>query len=200
MAAAMAYFSQNLVRDAINGLLILITDRYAVGDIILLGDVGGLVERMNLYMTQLRSADGEVITIPNGSITVVRNLTKDWSRVNFTIEVGYDADIKRSLQVLREVANQFYSEPEWKEHLVEPIEVLGIDDISHAGVLVRVWLKTQPVKQWLVGREFRLRVKEAFDREGIAIGIPQRSLDVKNYVGFPNTNGNGKERDRVGHG
>ncbi|MDY6803921.1 MAG: mechanosensitive ion channel family protein [Cyanobacteriota bacterium] len=200
MAAALAYFSQNLVRDAINGLLILITDRYAVGDIILVGDVGGLVERMNLYMTQLRSADGELITIPNGSITVVRNLTKNWSRVNFTIEVAYDADIKRALQVLREVADQFYSEPEWKEHLVEPIEVLGIDEMSHAGMLVRIWLKTQPVKQWLVGREFRLRVKQAFDREGIAIGIPQRSLDVKNYVGFPNTNGNGKERDRVGHG
>ncbi len=200
MAAAFAYFSQNLVRDAINGLLILITDRYAVGDIIFVGDVGGLVERMNLYMTQLRNADGELITIPNGSITVVRNLTKNWSRVNFTIEVAYDADIKRALQVLREVANQFYSEPQWKEHLVEPIEVLGIDEISHAGILVRIWLKTQPVKQWLVGREFRLRVKQAFDREGIAIGIPQRSLDVKNYPGFTNTNGNGKERTPIGHG
>lgn len=204
MAAAIAYFSQNLVKDAINGLLILLTDRYAVGDVILVGDVGGFVEKMNLYMTQLRSADGEFITIPNGSITVVRNLTKDWSRVNFTIEVAYDADIKRALQVLREVANQFYSEPEWKEHLIEPIEVLGIDEISHAGMLVRVWLKTQPVKQWLVGREFRLRVKQAFDREGIAIGIPQRSLDVKNYAGFPNTNGNGNgkgtEHNKVGHG
>lgn len=200
MAAAFAYFSQNLVRDAINGLLILITDRYAVGDIILVGDVGGLVEKMNLYMTQLRSADGELISIPNGSITVVRNLTKNWSRVNFTIEVGYDEDIKRALQVLREVADQFYSEPEWKEHLVEPIEVLGIDEMSHAGMLVRIWLKTQPVKQWLVGREFRLRVKQAFDREGIAIGIPQRSLSVTNYLGFSNTKGNGKERDRIGHG
>lgn len=194
VAAAIAYFSQNLVRDAINGLLILLTDRYAVGDVILVDDVGGFVEKMNLYMTNLRSADGELITIPNGSITVVRNLTKNWSRVNFTIEVAYDADIKRALQVLREVADQFYSEPEWREYLLEPIEVLGVDEISHAGMLVRIWLKTQPIKQWLVARGFRLRVKEAFDREGIAIGIPQRSLSVTNYAGFTSTNGKGKEQ------
>lgn len=194
MAAAIAYFSQNLVKDAINGLLILLTDRYAVGDVILVDDVGGLVEKMNLYMTNLRSADGELITIPNGSITVVRNLTKHWSRVNFSIEVAYDADIKRALQVLREVADEFYAAPEWREYLLEPIEVLGVDEISHAGMLVRVWLKTQPIKQWLVARGFRLRVKEAFDREGIAIGIPQRSLSVQNYVGFPNSNGKGTEQ------
>ncbi len=197
IAVIVTYFSQNLVRDAINGLLILWTDRYAVGDVILVDDVGGFVERMNLYMTNLRSADGEFITIPNGSITVVRNLTKDWSRVNFTIEVAYDADIKRALQVLRQVADEFYAEPEWQEHLVEPIEVLGVDEVSHAGMLVRIWLKTQPLKQWLVGRGFRLRVKEAFDRESIAIGIPQRSLSVKNYTGFPNTNGKGKEQDKI---
>ncbi len=194
MAAAIAYFSQNLVRDAINGLLILLTDRYAVGDVILVDDVGGFVEKMNLYMTNLRSADGELITIPNGSITVVRNLTKNWSRVIFTIEVAYDADIRRALQVLRQVADQFYSEPEWREYLIEPIEVLGVDEISHAGMLVRIWLKTQPIKQWLVARGFRLRVKEAFDREGIAIGIPQRSLSVTNYADFPSTNGKGKEQ------
>jgi len=197
IAVIVTYFSQNLVRDAINGMLILWTDRYAVGDVILVDDVGGFVERMNLYMTHLRSADGEYITIPNGSIAVVRNITKDWSRVNFTIEVAYDADIKRALQVLRQVASDFYAEPEWQEHLIEPIEVLGVDEVSHAGMLVRIWLKTQPLKQWLVGREFRLRVKEAFDREGIAIGIPQRSLFVKNYTGLPNTNGKGKEQDKI---
>ena len=189
VAVVVTYFSQNLVRDAINGLLILITDRYAVGDVIAIGDVSGLVERMNLYMTHLRSTDGQLITIPNGSITVVRNLTKDWSRVDFTVEVAYDADIKGALQVLREVSKEFYSDPDWREYLVDPIEVLGIDNISHSGLLLRVWLKTQPLKQWLVGREFRLRVKQAFDREGIAIGIPQRSLSAKNDLAFLNDNG-----------
>jgi small conductance mechanosensitive channel len=193
IAVIVTYFSQNLVRDAINGLLILWTDRYAVGDVILVGDVGGFVEKMNLYMTNLRSADGEFITIPNGSITVVRNLTKDWSRVNFTIEVAYDADIKRALQILRQVADEFYADPDWQEHLVEPIEVLGVDEVSHAGMLVRIWLKTQPLKQWLVGRGFRLRVKEAFDREGIAIGIPQRSLFVRQEA-------TGKRQEATGNG
>lgn len=189
IAVVVTYFSQNLVRDGINGLLILLSDRYAVGDWIMIDDSGGIVEKMNLYMTELRTGNGELITIPNGSITVVKNLTKNWSRVNFTIEVAYDADIKQVLQLLREVFEQMYAEPEWGEKIVEPIVVLGVDEVSHTGMLIRIWIKTLPLQQWLVGREFRLRVKLAFDREGIAIGVPQRSLSVKNSPYIPNSNG-----------
>ena len=186
IAAVSAYFSQNLIKDVINGVLILWNDRYAVGDVVTIGTEGGLVEKMNLYMTALRSPDGELITIPHGSITFVKNLTKNWSRVNFTIEIAYDANIKKAMETIREVAETMQNEPEWRDNFIEPATVLGVDGVSHSGILIRVWIKTLPLQQWIVGREFRLRVKEAFDRENIAIGVPQRSLSVQNFSDFSN--------------
>ena len=99
---ALSLASQNLLKDLIGGLLILWVDKYAVGDVIVIGDQGGLVEKITLLVTQLRNLDGELITIPNGSIEMVRNLSSDWSRVNYAIEVSYDADVDRAL-VLHQV-------------------------------------------------------------------------------------------------
>ncbi len=181
IAAVSAYLSQNLIRDVINGAFILWNDSYAVGDVVTIGAEGGLVEKMNLYMTALRSADGELIIIPNGSIGTVKNLTKNWSRVNFTIQIAYDADIKKAMQIIQEVAEKMASEVKWRDNFIEPPEVLGVEEVSHSGILIRVWIKTPPLQQWIVGREFRLRVKEAFDSEGIAIGVPQRSLSVNHF-------------------
>ncbi|MGB3513935.1 MAG: mechanosensitive ion channel family protein [Microcoleaceae cyanobacterium] len=198
IAAVSAYFSQNLIKDVINGALILWNDRYAVGDVVNIGGEGGLVEAMNLYMSALRNADGELITIPHSSISIVKNLTKDWSRVNFTIEIAYDADIKKAMQIIQEVAKKMQNQVEWQDSFIEPTAVLGVDEISHSGILIRVWIKTPPLKQWALGREFRLRVKQAFDREGIAIGVPQRSLSVQNFSDFTNEkeNGNGKDEPK----
>ena len=95
---ALSLASQNLLKDLIGGLLILWVDKYAVGDVIFIGDQGGLVEKITLLVTQLRNLDGELITIPNGSIEMVRNLSSDWSRVNYAIEVSYDADADRECQ------------------------------------------------------------------------------------------------------
>jgi moderate conductance mechanosensitive channel len=168
---AISFGSQSLVKDLINGCLILMEDQFAVGDVIQIGDKSGLVENLNLRVTQLRNNEGQLITIPNSNITNVSNLTRLWSRIDFSIVVAYENNPMHVLDVLRQISKQLYSEPEWREILPELPEVLGIDDLSHTGMLVRVWIKTAPMEQWRVGREFRLRVRQAFEANNIQIGI-----------------------------
>jgi small conductance mechanosensitive channel len=170
---AISFGSQSLIKDLVNGCLILIEDQFAVGDVIQIGDKSGLVENLNLRVTQLRNGEGQLITIPNSNISDVSNLTRLWSRIDFSIVVAYDNDPKQVLDVLRQVSQQLYSEPEWRDRLPERPDVLGIDDLSHTGMLVRVWIKTAPMEQWSVGREFRLRVRQAFEVNNISIGRPQ---------------------------
>ncbi|MEH2203223.1 MAG: mechanosensitive ion channel family protein [Nostoc sp.] len=171
---AISLGSQSLMKDLVNGCLILMEDQFAVGDVIEIGNKSGLVENLNLRVTQLRNGEGKLITIPNSNITDVNNLTRLWSRVDFSIVVAYENDPKYVLEILRQVSQQLYNEPEWRDRLPELPEVLGIDDLSHTGMLVRVWIKTAPMEQWYVGREFRLRVRLAFEANNIQIGRPQR--------------------------
>jgi small conductance mechanosensitive channel len=176
LAAVLAYLSRNVLEDMINGVLILATDRYAVGDVV---DVGvGFVEDMNLYATSLRNLDGQVLVIPNGTISRVINMTKNWSRVNLTLKISWNADVKKAIEVIRQVGEQMLSEPQWQEIVLEPLEILGIDELSHDGILIRLLIKTLPMQQWLVSREFRLRVKQALDEAGISLGVPQREVAV----------------------
>ncbi|MUL37841.1 hypothetical protein BWI75_16280 [Gloeocapsopsis sp. AAB1 = 1H9] len=170
---AISFGSQSLIKDLVNGCLILIEDQYAVGDVIQIGNKSGLVENLNLRVTQLRNGEGQLITIPNSNITDVSNLTRLWSRIDFSIVVAYENDPKQVLDILKEVSQQLFREPEWRDRLPEPPEVLGIDDLSHTGMLMRVWIKTTPMEQWSVGREFRLRVRQAFEANNIQIGRPQ---------------------------
>ncbi|MFN6486628.1 MULTISPECIES: mechanosensitive ion channel family protein [unclassified Nostoc] len=170
---AISLGSQSLMKDLVNGCLILMEDQFAVGDVIEIGNKSGLVENLNLRVTQLRNGEGKLITIPNSNITDVNNLTRLWSRVDFSIVVAYENDPKQVLEILRQVSQQLYSEVKWRDRLPESPEVLGIDDLSHTGMLVRVWIKTAPMEQWNVGREFRLRVRLAFEANNIQIGRPQ---------------------------
>ncbi|MDF5709329.1 MAG: mechanosensitive ion channel family protein [Nostoc sp. S4] len=168
---AISLGSQSLIKDLVNGCLILMEDQFAVGDVIEIGDKSGLVENLNLRVTQLRNDEGKLITIPNSNITNVSNLTRLWSRVDFSIVVAYENDPKQVLEILKQVCKQLYSEVEWRDRLPESPQVLGIDDLSHMGMLVRVWIKTAPMEQWNVGREFRLRVRQAFEANNIKIEV-----------------------------
>ena len=170
---AISFGTQNLIKDVVNGCLILLEDLFAVGDVIAINEMNGLVEGFNLRITQLRDSEGQLITIPNSSIAEVRNLTRLWSRVDFTIEVAYENDPDLVLQVLEEVAKEMYHSRDWQEKLPSSPKVLGIERLSHTGMLVRVWLVTAPLQQWVVGREYRLRVRRAFEKYNIAIGRPQ---------------------------
>ena len=178
-AVAVAFLGRSLVEDMLNGILILWTDRYAIGDVVNVGEgMAGTVEDINLFITSLRNLDGESIAIPNSKISSVINKTKYWSRVNFTIRIAWNQDIDRAIAVMTQVADQMQREPEWVEKFLEPAQVLGVDEVSHEGILVHLIIKTQPNEQWSVGRELRRRVKLAFDKAGISVGIPHQTIAV----------------------
>ncbi|XGV94609.1 MAG: mechanosensitive ion channel family protein [Leptolyngbya sp. BL-A-14] len=193
LGLAISFASQNLIKDIINGLLILWEDQYAVGDVIQIGKASGLVETLNLRITQLRNSEGRLITIPNSSIAVVENLSKDWSRVDLGITIAYDANVDRAIAVVKQVGEDMTSDPAWRTKIPEPPDVLGVDEISNDGITLRVWIKTLPLQQWNVAREFRRRLKYALDQEGIAIGLPQQSLWFRSSTDLPQL-ANGTER------
>ena len=160
----------------LNGILILATDRYAVGDVIEINGLSGCVESMDLYATSLRNLDGQLTVIPNGKISTVINMTKNWSQVNFTIEIAWDNNIEQVMMILQNTADQMYQEEEWQEKMIASADILGIEHLAHEGIMIRLIIPTEPSMHWAVGREFRWRVKEAFESAGITIGIPQREI------------------------
>ncbi len=174
LALVLSFAAQNLVKDLVNGFLILIEDQFRIGDVIVVGDIDGFVENLNLRITQLRNPEGQLITLPNSSITQVRNLTRDWSRATLDFEVAYNTDINLALAVVRETADHMAQDPEWQSIILDTNEFFGVQEISHTGILIRIWIKTIPLKQWLVSMEFRRRLKLAFDRQGIQIGAPRQ--------------------------
>ena len=121
-------------------------------------------------------AGGRLTTIPNISITIVHNLSKDWSRIDFTIQISHEVDVNQAMKIIKEVAQQMHRDREWQEQIIDPVDVLGVNNISETGVEIILLIKTQPLKQFAVSREFRRRLKLTFDRENIALGIPLHLL------------------------
>ncbi|NEQ40118.1 MAG: mechanosensitive ion channel family protein [Okeania sp. SIO3I5] len=178
-AVAVAFLSRSILEDLLNGILILSSDRYAMGDVIDVGGgMSGTVEDINLFITSLRNLDGQLMAIPNRRIESVINMTKYWSRVNFMIKIAGNEDIDRAIEVMIQVANQLQSESQWNQHFLEPVEVLGVDEVSHEGILIHLLIKTPPGQHWPLGREFRRRVKKAFDEAGISLGIPYHQVSI----------------------
>ena len=178
IGVALSLASQNLIKDAINGFLIILEDQYAIGDVIAVGDKGGLVEKLNLRITQLRDAEGRLITIPNSEIKTVANLSSSWSRADLNIPVAYNTDVDQALKLIQNVAMEMSREPQWQNQILETPEVLGVDQFGDRGMVIRVWIKTQPLKQWDVAREYRRRLVVAFDEVGMPIPVPQQSIWV----------------------
>ena len=176
VGVAVSLASQNLIKDAINGFLIVLEDQYALGDVITVGDVGGLVENLNLRMTQLRDGEGRLITIPNSEIKIVANLSSRWSRADLNIPVTYQTDIDKALELIKTIGLNMAQDEKWRSRILDTPEVLGIENFGDRGVIIRIWIKTQPLKQWDVAREYRRRVKIAFDKAGISIPVPQQSI------------------------
>lgn len=173
---ALSFGAQNLVKDLVNGCLILLEDQYAVGDIITANGETGLVEKLNLRLTQLRSFDGELISIPNSSISLVKNKTSSWSRVNMGIDVAYNTDLDHAISVIDQVATQMSQDSQWESIILNPPQVLGVDGFGDNSITIRLWIRTEPLQRLPVEREFRRRLKKAFDQEGISIPFPQRSI------------------------
>lgn len=187
LALVLSFAAQNLVKDLVNGFLILLEDQFRIGDMIKVGTVSGLteiiglVENLNLRITQLRSPAGNLITVPNSSIAQVENMSRSWARADFQIEVSYNTDADLALALVRQTLDQLAQDPAWSSKILDTKEVFGIEQLTHTGIVIRVWIKTTPLKQWDVARELRRRLKIVFDQNHIQIGIPQQ-IWVKNHL------------------
>lgn len=179
LGLAVSFGAQSLVKDVIAGFFILLENQFAVGDVISASGKGGVVERMTMRVVQLRDLDGVLHTIPNGSITVVSNLTRGWSRAVLEIGVAYEADLDRALAVFRDEAAKFSADPAWKHKLDGLVEVSGVEKLDDSGVVIRTLIRTVPGGQWDAAREFRRRLKNRLDTEGIEIPFPQRTMHLR---------------------
>lgn len=169
---AISFGAQSLVKDIISGTFMLIEGQFGIGDVVRVGDTSGMVEKITLRTTILRDLHGVVHIIPNGEITRVSNLTKTWSRAVIDVGVAYRADVDKVIATLRALAAEFYADPQWAPLLIDPPEVLGVENLADSAVIVRMAAKTLPLKQWDVARELRRLIKKRFDAEGIEIPYP----------------------------
>jgi small conductance mechanosensitive channel len=171
---AISFGAQNLIRDFISGFFILLENQYRVGDVIRAAGVSGQVEDMNLRITVLRDLEGVAHFIPNGEIKVVSNLAKEWSRAVVNVGVAYKEDLDLVVSVLNTVGQELSRDPIFGQGILEPPQVLGVENFGDSQVTLRIVTKTRPLKQWETARELRRRIKAAFDREGIEMPYPHR--------------------------
>ncbi|HET9839771.1 MAG TPA: mechanosensitive ion channel family protein [Candidatus Angelobacter sp.] len=181
---AIGFGAQTLVKDVINGFFILVEDQFTVGDTIRAAGVAGAVEEITMRRTILRDADGTLHIVPNSSIQIVSNLTRDWSQVTLHVAVDYSENSDRVVQLLQETGKEFYNDPAFKDDVVAEPQVPGIDRVRGVEVDYLMLVKVRPGKQYAVARELRRRIKACFEKEKIKAGAP-----VPVYFGqIPDTN------------
>ena len=180
LGLALSFGSQNLVRDLVNGFFILVENQYAVDDWVRIGSHEGTVEQINIRSTRLRSATGVLQIIPNGTITTVENMTRDWSRFRCHIGVSYDTDIDLVERICNQVGEAMYADPELKDKLSEAPTFIGVTALGDSAVVVRTQAKTRPGAQWGLEREMNRRLKKAFEDAGIEIPFPQQVVWHRN--------------------
>ena len=180
VGVALGFGAQNLVKDFLNGIFMILEDQYGVGDAIDAGEASGIVEAVNLRTTRLRSVDGTVWHVRNGEILRVGNMSQGWSRALLDVSVAYDTDTDLAAGVLKGVADGVWQDEELGALVLEEPEVWGVEDLGVDGIAIRLVVKTAPLEQWRVARELRRRIKPAFAEHGIEIPFPQRTLWLRN--------------------
>jgi small conductance mechanosensitive channel len=171
---AIGFGAQNLVKDLVNGFFLILENQVRVGDVAIINGTGGLVEAISFRTIVLRDEAAVVHVFPNGAITTLSNMTKDWSAYVINVNVAYKEDPDRVVDVMRRVAEEMYAEPKYRSAMLEPIEIFGVDGFTESAVTIKARLKTQPLQQFTIGREYRRRLKKAFDAEGIEMPLSQR--------------------------
>lgn len=173
---AIGFGAQQLVQDVISGFFILLEDQIRVGDVVQIAGKGGVVEKVNLRMTILRDLAGNVHYVRNGHIDVVTNMTKEYSRYVFEIGVAYREDVDEVIRIVKEIDEELRNDPGFQEDILEPLEVLGLDQFADSAIIIKARIKTKPIQQWRVGREFNRRMKIQFDQRNIEIPFPHVTL------------------------
>jgi moderate conductance mechanosensitive channel len=175
---AIGFGAQTLVRDVITGFFLIIEDQVRVGDVAVVNGVGGLVEQINLRTIVMRDLEGVVHVVPNGEIKTLANRSKDFAFYVIDLNVPYDADVDRFADVVREAGAELLADPKYAPSILEPVEILGVDAYRESVMVLRLRIKTVPLKQWEVGRELRRRIKLAMDRAGLPLAFPRMDVHL----------------------
>lgn len=173
---AIGFGSQSLVRDVITGLFILLEDTIKVGDVVDVAGHVGTVEGLSIRSVRLRDLSGAVHTVPFGDVSSVLNMTKDFSYYVMDIGIAYREDVESVMQVIKEVGDDLYNDEAYGAVMLDTVEILGLDSFGDSAVNIKARLKTLPIKQWMVGREYNKRLKKRFDELGIEIPFPHQTI------------------------
>jgi small conductance mechanosensitive channel len=182
---AVGFGAQYLIRDLIAGIFVILENQYRVGDVAKVADIAGLVEEVNLRKTVLRDLDGIVHHVPNGEIRVASNYSRHFSRVNLNISVAYGTDLDHAISVINRVGQELAMDKNWRSRIKSAPQALRVDNLGDSGIDIKILGDVTPLEQWAVMGELRLRLKKAFDAEGIEIPWPH----VKLYMGQSQASG-----------
>jgi len=173
VGVALGFGGQYLIRDIISGLFVILENQYRVGDIVKLDGTGGLVENITLRMTTLRDLDGTVHHIHHGGVTKVSNLSKGFQRLNINIRAAYNCDLEHIIAIINRVGESLAKDSEWKDKIISAPKFERVDDFNMSSIDLKVLADIVPPSKWKVGGEFRKRLKEEFDKEGVKIPFQQ---------------------------
>ena len=173
---AVGFGAQNLVRDFISGFFFILENQVRVGDVAIVNGTGGLVERVNFRTIVLRDLAGIVHIFPNGTVSTLSNLTNDWSAYVFDIGVAYKENTDKVIEVMDRIGSEMKQDEIIGPFMLEEPEIFGVDKFDNSAVVIKGRIKTKPIRQWQVGREYLRRIKLAFDTAGIEIPFPHQTL------------------------
>jgi small-conductance mechanosensitive channel len=179
LGLAVGFGAQTLVKDIISGIFLILEDQVRVGDVAVVNGTGGAVEQINLRTIVLRDLEGTVHVIPNGEIRTLANRSKDFSYYVVDLGIDYEDDVDAAIEVIRETGAELQQDPAFAPHILEAVEVLGVDNFNASSVTLRFRIKTLPLSQWTVGRELRRRVLKAFDRRGLRMPVQQVEVTMR---------------------
>jgi small conductance mechanosensitive channel len=179
LGLAVGFGAQTLVRDVISGFFLILEDQVRVGDVAAINGTGGLVEAINLRTIVLRDAEGTVHVFPNGAIQTLANRSKDFSYYVIDLGISYREDPDRVADLLRQIGAEMQADQKYAPFILEPVEILGVDSFGDWSMVLKMRIKTVPLKQWEVGREFRKRLRRRFEQEGIEVPFPERVVKVR---------------------
>jgi small conductance mechanosensitive channel len=173
---AIGFGAQNIIKDVLSGLFMMMENQLRVGDVAIINGKGGLVEEINLRTTVLRGEDGAVHIFQNGGIQSLSNLTREYSYYVFSISVAYKEDPGHVTEVLKDLGEQLSAEEPYHAAILAPLEIMGVDQLGDSAVVIKARFKTLPSRQWLVGREMNARILKRFAEAQIEMPFPTRTI------------------------
>ncbi len=176
LGIAVGFGAQSMVKDFLTGFVIIMEDLIQVGDVVTLSERSGLVEKITIRKVQLRGLDGTVYTVPFSEINIVENMTKYFSYYLMDIGIAYREETDEVIGYLSEIDEGMRNAEEYKDLILAPIEILGVDHFADSAVIIKARVKTRPGKQWAVGREFNRRMKQVFDKNKVEMPFPHQTI------------------------